>query len=82
MSDNVVRVSGPINAAGLEMTLETGKLAQLADGAVLVKVGGTTLLSTVCTSQAPRGHRLLPAHRRRRGAHVRRGQDPRLVLPS
>ena len=27
MSDDVVRVSGPINAAGLEMTLETGKLA-------------------------------------------------------
>ena len=52
MSDDAVRVSGPINAAGLEMTLETGKLAQLADGAVLVKVGGTTLLSTVATAQA------------------------------
>ena len=51
MSDDVVRVSGPINAAGLEMTLEAGKLAQLADGAVLVKVGATTLLSTVCTSK-------------------------------
>ena len=37
MSDDVVRVSGPINAAGLEMTLETGKLANLADGAVLVQ---------------------------------------------
>ena len=48
MSDDVVRVSGPINAAGLEMTLEAGQLAQLADGAVLVKVGNTTLLSTVC----------------------------------
>src|SRR5262245_31750581 len=46
-----VRVSGPINAAGLEMTLETGKLAQLADGAVIVKGGGTTILSTVCTSK-------------------------------
>ena len=28
MSDDAIRVSGPINAAGLEMTLETGKLAQ------------------------------------------------------
>ena len=60
MSDNVVRVSGPINAAGLEMTLETGKLANLADGAVLVKVGGTTLLSTVCTSKPREGIDFFP----------------------
>jgi len=60
MSDNVVRVSGPINAAGLEMTLETGKLAALADGAVLVKVGGTTLLSTVCTSKPREGIDFFP----------------------
>ena len=51
MSDTIP-VSGPVNAAGLEMSFETGKLAQLADGAVLVKVGRTTLLSTVAT-QAP-----------------------------
>ena len=38
MSDDAIRVSGPINAEGLEMTLETGKLAQLAHGAVVVKV--------------------------------------------
>src|SRR5580704_3511630 len=60
MSDNVVRVSGPINVAGLEMTLETGKLAALADGAVLVKVGGTTLLSTVCTSKPREGIDFFP----------------------
>jgi polyribonucleotide nucleotidyltransferase len=60
MSDNVVRVSGPINASGLEMTLETGKLASLADGAVLVKVGGTTLLSTVCTSKPREGIDFFP----------------------
>ena len=60
MSDSVVRVSGPINAAGLEMTLETGKLASLADGAVLVKVGGTTLLSTVCTSKPREGIDFFP----------------------
>ena len=35
--DSVVRVSGPINAAGLEMTLETGRFANLADGAVTVR---------------------------------------------
>jgi polyribonucleotide nucleotidyltransferase len=57
---DAVRVSGPINAAGLEMTLETGKLAQLADGAVIVKVGGTTILSTVCTSKPREGIDFFP----------------------
>jgi polyribonucleotide nucleotidyltransferase len=42
------------------MTLETGKLASLADGAVLVKVGGTTLLSTVCTSKPREGIDFFP----------------------
>ena len=60
MSDDAIRVSGPINAAGLEMTLETGKLAQLADGAVVVKVGGTTLLSTVATSKPREGIDFFP----------------------
>src|SRR3989441_3345382 len=60
MSDKVVRVSGPINAAGLEMTLEAGKLAQLADGAVVVKVGGTTVLSTVTTSKPREGIDFFP----------------------
>ena len=55
-----VRVSGPINASGLEMTMETGKLAQLADGAVIVKVGGTTILSTVCTSKPREGIDFFP----------------------
>src|SRR5664279_735799 len=60
MSDNVVRVSGPINAAGLEMSFETGHLAQLADGAVMVQVGRTTLLSTVCTSKPREGIDFFP----------------------
>ena len=30
---DAIRVSGPINAAGLEMSIETGKLAGLAAGA-------------------------------------------------
>jgi polyribonucleotide nucleotidyltransferase len=58
--NGAVRVSGPINAAGLEMTFETGKLAQLADGAVIVKVGGTTILSTVCTSRPREGIDFFP----------------------
>jgi polyribonucleotide nucleotidyltransferase len=60
MSDDAIRVSGPINAAGLEMTLETGKLAQLAAGAVMVKVGDTTVLSTVTTSKPREGIDFFP----------------------
>ena len=73
--------AGPINAAGKTMSFETGRLAPLADGAVVVRVGDTTSCCPRSHVQAPRGHRLLPAHGRRRGADVRRGQDPRLVLP-
>ena len=57
---DAIRVSGPINAAGLTMTLETGKLANLADGAVVVKVGGTQLLSTVATSTPREGIDFFP----------------------
>ncbi len=60
MSDDAIRVSGPINAAGLEMTLETGKLAQLAGGAVVTRVGGTTVLSTVTTSKPREGIDFFP----------------------
>jgi polyribonucleotide nucleotidyltransferase len=42
------------------MTLETGKLASLAAGAVVVKVGGTTLLSTVATSKPREGIDFFP----------------------
>ena len=36
MSDGneAIRVSGPVNEAGTTMSFETGRLAQLADGAV------------------------------------------------
>src|SRR5438045_5139119 len=55
-----INVSGPDNAAGLEMSFETGRLAQLADGAVLVQVGRTTLLSTVCASRPREGIDFFP----------------------
>jgi len=57
---DAIRVSGSINAAGLEMTLETGKLAPQADGAVLVRVGDTTILSTVVTSKPREGIDFFP----------------------
>ncbi len=57
---DAIRVSGPVNADGLEMSFETGKLANLADGAVLCKIGETTLLSTVCTSKPRDGIDFFP----------------------
>ena len=43
MANAPIRVSGPINATGKTMSLETGRLAPQANGAVLVQVGNTTL---------------------------------------
>ncbi len=57
---DAIRVSGPINEAGLTMTLETGRLAPQADGAVVVQVGRTTLLSTVVTSEPREGIDFFP----------------------
>ena len=43
-----------MNLAGRELTIEAGKLAQLANGAVLVRYGDTVVLSTVTASEKPR----------------------------
>ena len=58
--NEAIAVSGPINADGLQMTIETGKLAALADGAVVVRVGDTTVLSTVATSKPREGIDFFP----------------------
>ena len=58
--DDAIRVSGPVNADGLELSFETGKLARLADGAVVVRVGDTTVLSTVATSKPREGIDFFP----------------------
>ena len=57
---DAIRVSGQINAAGLEMSIETGKLANLAAGAVVVTVGDTVVLSTVATSKPREGIDFFP----------------------
>jgi polyribonucleotide nucleotidyltransferase len=57
---DAIRVSGPINADGLELTIETGKLASLADGAVVLTVGDTVVLSTVATSKPREGIDFFP----------------------
>ncbi len=43
-----------IEIAGRQMTLETGRVAGLADGAVLVRYGDTVLLATAVSSTQPR----------------------------
>ena len=62
---------------------ETGRLARQAAGAVVAYLDDDTmLLSATTAGKQPKDQlRLLPADRRRRGADVRRGPHPRLVLP-
>ncbi|MCR4434312.1 MAG: polyribonucleotide nucleotidyltransferase [Clostridiales bacterium] len=43
-----------VDLAGRKLTIETGKMAQLANGAVLVRYGDTVILSTATASSAPR----------------------------
>lgn len=43
-----------MDLAGRKLTIETGKLAQLANGAVLVRYGETVILSTATASTSPR----------------------------
>ena len=41
-----------LELAGKKLTMETGKIANLADGAVVVTCGETMVLATVCSGQA------------------------------
>lgn len=48
----MIGISKTFNLAdGREVTIETGKLAKQADGSVVVKMGNTMLLATVCTKK-------------------------------
>ena len=53
MSD-AISVSAPISGTDRAMSFEAGKLAQLADGAVLARIGDTVLLATVVASRSVR----------------------------
>ncbi len=67
-----------VEVGGKTITLETGRLAKQANGAVLVRCGDTmVLVSAVGAHRRTRGAGLLPSHGRRRGAALRRRQDPR-----
>jgi polyribonucleotide nucleotidyltransferase len=59
-ANGAVRVEGAVNGAGKTMSFETGRLAPLADGAVVVQIGETTLLSTVVTTKPREGIDFFP----------------------
>ena len=48
---------------GRSLTIDTGKLANQASGAVTVRYGDTVVLVTVCLSDEPRGGRFSATNR-------------------
>jgi polyribonucleotide nucleotidyltransferase len=58
--DGAIRVEGVVNDAGKTMSFETGRLAQMANGAALVKIGDTTVLTTVVTDKPREGIDFFP----------------------
>ncbi len=53
MSD-AISVSAPISGTGKTLSFEAGKLAQLADGAVVGRIGDTVLLATATAARSAR----------------------------
>ena len=62
---------------GGPFSIETGKVAKQADGAVVVRYGGTMVLATCVTEDREGSPGLLPADGRVPRAHVRGRPDPR-----
>jgi polyribonucleotide nucleotidyltransferase len=51
---DAISVSSPITGTDKTLSFEAGKLAQLADGAVVARIGDTMLLATVAASRSVR----------------------------
>ncbi len=51
---DAIRVSSPITGTDKTLSFEAGRLAQLADGAVLARIGDTVLLATVAAARSVR----------------------------
>ena len=70
-----------IEWGGKTLTLETGRIARQADGAVLATYGETIVLATaVFAKQRQAGPGLLPPDRQLPGKVLRRRQDPGRLL--
>jgi polyribonucleotide nucleotidyltransferase len=59
-ANGAIRVEGAVNDAGKTMSFETGRLAPMADGAAVVTIGDTTLLTTVVTDKPREGIDFFP----------------------
>ena len=63
------------------LSIETGKMAKQADGAVVVRLGDTVVLATACAQREPRvGFDFLPLTVDYREGNYASGQDPRRLL--
>ncbi|HSN03089.1 MAG TPA: hypothetical protein VLS91_06365, partial [Acidimicrobiales bacterium] len=51
---DAIRVSSPLTGTDKTLSFEAGQLAQLADGAVLARIGDTMLLVTVTAARSVR----------------------------
>jgi polyribonucleotide nucleotidyltransferase len=51
---DAIFLSGPISGTDRTMSFEAGKLAQLADGAVVARIGDTVLLATATAARSVR----------------------------
>src|SRR5271169_1515941 len=51
---DAISVSGPISGTDRTLSFESGKLAQLADGAVLARIGDTIVLATATAARSVR----------------------------
>ena len=64
-----------IDLDGRKITLETGKIAKQANGAVVVRAGDSVVLVTAVSNEEPKvGREFLPAHGRLSRVHLRRRQ--------
>ena len=67
---------------GRAFTVETGKVAELADAECICRYGDTVVLDHRHLQPHSQGrNRLLPPDHRVRGAYVFRGPHPRLLQP-
>ena len=71
-----------IQIGGQTLHIETGRMAKQADGAVVLRYGDTVILVTaVAAKKAREGANFLPLTVDYRENQLRRGQDPRWLLP-